>query len=168
MAKRRYSSRGRRAPRRATQWFDQTIAINALAENQITSTTLLPTILDLAKKGATILRTLIDINIQAVTVNVNLILDVGVVMMQSDAIVAGAFPDPADDAEQPGWLYRKSIGLYTTDAFSTVNRVPFLADIKAKRKFAGEAWELMMIWERDAAVGTLNIQGLVRVLIAKP
>ncbi len=160
----RSTRRGR--PRRATEWFDSLIQVNALSANGQSGVTLDSNFSQPNRKGATVVRMLLDLNFQAATVDVNLQVGLGIYLCEGDARASTIFSDPFAADEQPGWLYRNNLGVFTTNLFAYNESRQLEKDVRTKRRYQGEDQHLMLILERDAAVGDVNVQGLLRVLIA--
>jgi len=158
------SSRGSSHPRRAREWFDTTLNFSVAAGGQ-GFLALSPFLLDDERKGATIVRTLIDFWISTVTANVFLDAYAGITFVTDDALSAGVLPDPSDDTDQPGWMWKKKIVVV-----STSENVPearnTLVDLRSMRKFPGESVNPTFII--DSVSGAFDVDGLIRMLVLKP
>jgi len=153
--------------KRQTEWFDFILEQNGLAANAQLGLRLDNSLAVTEKKGITLVRTIIDINVQAGTTGANLELFLGISLISEDSFVAASLPDPLDDDEQAGWLYRKTVGLAASVLFDHSQTVQVVADIHAMRKYPGEDFLLCLTLERDAAAGSLNVFGQVRLLYKK-
>ena len=120
---------------------------------------------DSIKKGLTIVRTIIDISLTALTANTGVLVACGLVLVEGDAFGASVFPDPLTDDEQPGWLFRTHRRVESES--TSVARQFIQEDIKARRTMRGEDAEFLMIWESGAGAN-VRIAGMIRVLAMKP
>ncbi len=172
MATRTGRSRGRgrvsSAPKRATEWFDTAVAETDLTAGLQVLLNMTTNLSDIVRKGSTILRILIDLNMRSVTGNVLAGIGLGLVLMQIDAFVAGSPPDPLDDDEQPGWMWRDQQTVVMANVNDQSQTKTFKLDLRAKRKFPGEDSLLVLVIERDAPVATLELHGHIRTLVLKP
>ena len=151
-----------RRPRRPVEWFDTLVDLSLAASTQ-NGTVLTTNILDAVKKGATIVRTIVDLWYSVNALNQNSICDLGLVMINDDAIGSGSFPDPQTVTDKPGWMLRKRVVIQGSE-----ENVPesnhFVFDLKTSRILAGDDMDLILITNNNAG-GQVNIKGLVRVLI---
>ena len=90
----------------------------------------------------------------------------GLVLVELDAFAAGVVPDPATMDDQPGWLYR-AIKTVRAKDLDEAPITELQVDLRTRRKFPGEDVLYTLILERDAAVGSMTITGLIRFLILK-
>ena len=158
--------RGRSRPRRASEWYDVSIS-ETLTANQQDLTDLSTNVEPSHRKGSSIVRTILDLQFIPATANVQLSVDIGLVLMELDAFASVVAPDPAIDDDQPGWLYRGSRTARTGDT-NNPNPQSLQLDLKSRRKFPGEDVLYTLILERDSAVGSLFIKGLIRFLLLRP
>ena len=166
MPRRRRSSRG---PRRQAEWFDRIVNVNSIGTGT-TQVVNLDGNMDVAmKKGATVVRIILDLMAFALTAGTGTVLSVAIAMIEQDASVAGAIPDPEDDDEQPGWLYRTARPVVTSVLNDSSQATRVAVDLHSKRKYRGEDFALQMILENHAGgLSSVNVDGVTRVLMLKP
>ena len=97
-------------------------------------------------------------------------IDLGIAVLDRDAVAASAFPDPnaQDDRPPTGWVYRSSVG-----AQQNGSGAPILTnerfDLRAQRKLAGG--QLTLVVNNTSLGGTsftVDISGIIRVLLLLP
>ena len=164
MTTRRRRGGGRR---RGVEWFDRTVNSTLTASNQV-GIDLSTDLSNVNRKGATVVRMLLDITLQPVTIDVNLRSYMGIYMAELDAFNASNFPEVAVDDEQPGWMYRMMRNVRTHDVDQLPANSHIEVDVRAKRRFVGEDTLLTLVLERDAAVGGVLFTGMVRTLVMRP
>ena len=96
--------------------------------------------------------------------------DIGIGMIERDALAAAAVPDPTSATEEPGrgWVWRTRCGISQNGAGAPVfTRCMF--DIRAQRKIDSAA--VAMLVQHTAGLGTsfgIHIVGIVRCLLLLP
>ena len=159
----------RSAPRRTVEWFDRIVNVNSIGAGT-TQVFNLDGNMDVSvKKGSTIVRIILDIVAVALTAGTGTVLSVAIAMIEQDASTAGAIPDPEDEDEQPGWLYRTASPVFTSVVNDSTQAHRFFVDLKSRRKYAGEDYACQCILENHAAgMSAVNVDGISRMLVMKP
>ena len=116
-------------------------------------------------KGARVRRLIIDVDARLATIGTGGVLGIGICMVDNDGAGAGAVPNPADSGEQPGWLWRDSKGISSSDLNDNAQAVKFKADLKVNRRFLGGDMNLALILELGASTSNVNLDGLIRAVI---
>ena len=150
---------------RTKEWFDVFVGLTTTSGTQVGQNLTAGIAVD-ELKGMTVIRTIGRLILQPGTLNVRPVLSMGTLMMNDDAFSAGAFPDPADADEEPGWLWRESRVVQIATLDTSPNQV-LQWDSRASRKFRGEDDNLVLVVEQSAVAVTCTWDGLVRVLVLK-
>ena len=164
--RRRFS--GRRGPRRAAEWSDEHVNETVLS-NDGREVTLLAGVPDDEFKGLTVVRNIIHLVCALAGVSTGGRVSFGLVLVEVVAVAASAFPNPEVEGQQPGWLWRHvdtvSQGIANVRSEFTV----IDADIKAKRRYPGEDYRLMLLMAASTTGGgvSVNVDGQVRTLFLK-
>ncbi len=153
-----------RGTRRSTEWFD-TILNTALAVFSQLVTNLSNSHGAGQRANATLVRTLIDLEVTLQAAGTGLVLHSGIYLAESDSIAAGAVSDPDDTDEEPGWVWRNVAPVFTSVTSDRAQTTRLQFDIKARRRFPGEDYSLILVMNTSAGSGSVNIDGLVRTLI---
>ena len=155
----------RRAPRRQTRWVDRILMGFNLAALANVSVDLLAQLPEIQRKGCTVTRLVGRANaLTAGTVNSAAHLHMGIVLASTDAIGAGALPDPEDEAEQPGWMWRDFLTVVTDVAGDFGNNSQLTFDLRAQRRLAGADQSLVLVAKNDSTINAFIIDLQVRVL----
>ena len=155
-----------RGPRRQTEWLDSIIN-STIPSSNIIQVVLSDQMNESQLKGATVLRVILDLAAGLVTAGTGGVLSLGIAMVLDAAVAATSLPVPATSGEQPGWLWRASQGVFTTAPNDKSQQTLWKADIKARRRFSGADSNLVFIMETGVASANINLDGLIRVLVAK-
>ena len=150
--------------RRAVEWFDVDMSFSVASAGQ-ESRALTVSMLDSQKKGATIVRTVLDLWLISTVLNARVEIVFGVVLINDDAFASSALPDPSDPSDQPGWMWRQKV-IIAGDASNTDETVHVHVDSPAKRKFPGEEHQQLLII--DSQTGAFDVECWGRVLVMKP
>jgi len=117
----------------------------------------------IAKQGLTLLRSFITLRLNSVDALLSAESVFGFIMMDGDAVAAGAFPDPRTDVDAP-WLYwDRRVLLPPSDSGQHLR-----IDIRAKRRFAGNDMNFMFILDNDDAAQSLEFVLAFRLLLGLP
>ena len=157
-----------RAARRALVWYDQFIDIPGLPLDTSSSRTFAVQMPDSLRKGATLVRTIVDLMAGLSVAGTGGMLAMGIVITNDDALAAAALPNPEDDADQPGWLWRVRKSVFTNITTDRATLTPFFVDLRAKRKMSGEDLTPVLIVRNIGSAQSYNINGLIRSLWMKP
>ena len=157
--------RGVRRARRAVEWFDSLINETVTTSQQTDD--LSANIPSDEKKGMTIIRLLIDLVCAAAATGTGNVIAMGIAMVENDAVAAAAFPDPGAETDQPGWLWREVFSVYTSTLNDRAQSVPIVRDIRARRRFPARQTSLYLIIDTVSGSTSINIDGSIRVLVAK-
>ncbi len=156
-------------PRRGVYWED-TIIDQTLGANSQFGQSLDAGIPEDEKKGVTVTRILLEIDVVAVTAGTGGIFSAGIAIVQDDASAALSFPDPDSVGDDPGWLWRVARqGVFNNDPNDFSQARHYKLDLRAQRKYVGEDYSLMLIGMNLAGVASsLNVDGSLRVLYKRP
>ena len=153
------------ARRRTAEWYD--VSFNdSIAQNVQDIKDMSTNLESNERKGATIVRTIIDLQFIPATSNVQMRTFLGLVLVELDAFASAVVPDPSLSDDQPGWLYRAQTSVRASSV-NDPNPYRLQADIKSRRKFPGEDVLYTAILERDSAVGNVLVTGWIRYLVLK-
>ena len=121
------------------------------------------------RKGATVQRVLLELWTRNDTINSVQHMDFGIMWVDTDAVVAGGFPDPNNETEQADWLVRGRMVNVTPvlNEQSPLNHRTY--DLHSQRMCRAENDQLMLILQTSASAGGgLFVSLFSRVLILKP
>ena len=150
-------------PRR-TRWLDDFAAVSPSASGQATAELDTPLAAETHVQGYTIVRVILRLDAQITTLGARGSLSYGLVLMDIDAVSAGAFPDPSGVDEVP-WLLRDRI-VMTRDADAGPQDLVMNYDLRAMRKYTGHS-SLQFIADADSASAWVN-SVTSRVLVKIP
>ena len=119
-------------------------------------------------KGMTLVRTLIDVDVNGTLSGAAGMLAAGMTLIHSDAFAAGAFPDPEDEVDQPGWAWRTFRAFAGVAATESYTPTRIREDIRSKRKIVGDDQDMIIIWSNRSTTTAVDIDGIVRGLWLKP
>ena len=145
--RRRGPSRSRaavRGPRRRTDWDTVLIDRATIGAGGQGVTDLMSGFMEGLRKGLTIIRSIGEIQIEAVTNSFEI--SIALAYVPQEPAAAGVFPDPSSDASFP-WMWWHRLAGDTTAG--EVLRVPI--DVKSKRRFRDASDRLYMILDNDGA-----------------
>ena len=157
----------RGSPRRKLEWVDTIINFDALGSLGQTHDRLTAGFSDDVKKGATLVRTIVDIGANLTVAGPGGVLSLGLLYSTDDTIAALAFPEVDVEGEQPGWLWRSSKSVFTQTANVKSNETRFAFDLRMSRKFPGSGTDLVFLANMSATSEAVNIDGLVRCLFMR-
>ena len=90
----------------------------------------------------------------------------GIVIINMDAEVAGALPDPQDDFDRAGWVIRGRIFVKQDSLSDSSQWGRTERDVKGQRKFSNEEQTLQLV-VNNAGAFSLNWAAFIRVLIKR-
>ena len=152
-------------PRKAVEWFDTIISVTIAASAQAELQLLGGLVVD-EFKGARIVRTIVDLFLVATTAGTGTILSTGIAMINRDALSAGAVPE-ADDTADKGWLWRTNKSVFTSVVNESQQQSHLLYDSRTSRRMRSDDDLMSMVFNTNAGASSINIDGLVRVLVEK-
>ena len=152
--------------RRTPEWFDLDINIGQVAGGQ-GFRNLTANMQDDEKKGMTLVRTIVDLDLHATSVSSGGRLALGIVIAEDDAIAAGSFPEAQDNIGKPGWVWKALKTFGTSDINDRSQRTIIHEDLKSRRKFQASGYDLVLIVNNFEGVTAVNIDGLIRTLWLK-
>ena len=155
-----------RAPRRAVEWFDTIVDLASGINTQDTLQLSQGIVAD-ERKGMTLVRTIISLDLVAITAGTGTLVSMGIVMMPLEAVLAGAFPDPNISSDNPGWIWRWHRGVFTSVVNDRSQVVHVAHDTPAMRKFPTQDYQVRFILNTAAGASTINTDGLIRTLYKK-
>ena len=150
------------------EWFDKQSNVSVASSGQ--GSIILDTQLGNAeKKGAQVMRMILDYNLAADAVGSGGSIDFGVFFVEEDARAAGALPEADSEGDQPGWIWRKRFFCYTSDVNDRAQATHVSYDARPLRRYRGEDMSLLLVLDVGSLSGAanINIDGLARLLIAK-
>ena len=154
--------------KRAVEWYSRTLFNTAVAASGQSNLDLSSEVPDALKKGGTIIRTLLDLTVNANLASTTTDVSLGLVLVTADALAAGAFPDARAFQDEPGWLYKNTCLVRGDASFAAAYQGTHIKeDLRGRRKFTGEEMRYVLLMEAGTAAG-LVITGLVRWLLMKP
>jgi len=120
------------------------------------------------RTGMTLVRTLIRMEYRLSIAGSGGFFDVALSIMDLDALSAGAGPDPADSAEQPGWTWREHVAISSSLVNDNSQAVILTADVKSRRRFRGENFTYVLNHDMGVLSSSINADGMIRSLWMKP
>ena len=120
------------------------------------------------RKGMTLLRTLIDLTSVVISAGSGGLISMGLYMVHTEAAGAVAFPD-ANEQDDQGWIWRSGprvISATNINDISANNR--WIFDLKGKRRFPSEDHGIYLLIDASTLAQSVNTDGLIRMLMAKP
>ena len=161
-ARRRFS----RGARRVTEWLDTTISHNTIATGATVINDLLIQLPADEKKGANIARAIIEITAQMSVASSGGIASLGITTMQGDALAALAYPDPQEDSDRVGWLWRAQKIVASDSVNDSSQFARFVFDIRTSRSLRGADMNMLLILHY-AGADSVNFDGFIRLLVKK-
>ena len=162
------SSGGRpQAQRRAVEWFDFHVNQTLAAASQMVLT-LDANLGNDVKKGATIVRCLLDLWIMPVTADTGGTAGMGLAIFNDEALAASAVADTDAADDRTAWLWKVFFPFFTTNVSDKSQSVRFKEDLRGMRKYPSEDHSLALIGDNATGTTSFNIDGLVRFLVKKP
>ena len=119
------------------------------------------------RKGATLVRTLIDLYVMAVTAGTGGTCGLGISMVNLDGHAASALPEADSASDQPGWIWRTVVPVFTDTVNAFANATHIKEDIKSRRKYAGDDMLIDLIIDNVTGSTSFNVDGMIRLLIMK-
>ena len=164
-----------RANKRITAWDDQLVNTVNLVEGTQAPVLLAENVADPEKRGCTIVRMLIGIQIMPSnpnTANGTQRVMIGVGVTSDDAFSAGALPDLETDADFPvqGWMYRDSFVVVDIASGGNPGMVVRIEkDIRAQRKI-DRSTPFLVLRTNTIQGSTIGVMysGIVRILYKLP
>jgi len=155
---------------RTVKWFTTLRTDQVLASGLQTTFDLLAGVAVANRKGSTVTRFLLDIWMTPDTINSRKAIDFGTVWVDSDAVVAGAFPDADVETEKVDWLMRSRMVVLGPNAGSIFLQPPMRSyDIRSQRICRADNDELRLICDINAiTTGGVFITFISRVLLRLP
>ena len=157
------------ASRRRFQWYTRLYMNQPLAAGTQDCVDLLPPTVwaDAQKKGATLTRLLLRINIRGQVNGQTSYTYFGVAMVNADAAAALAFPDADIEADNVAWLMRDFTLNSAGDIFDVSQHQERSYDLRGQRVWRSEQEELHCIFNQDLA-GATTISLMSRILMRLP
>ncbi len=153
--------------RRPTEWFTTSRLFTLLADGAQTNETLLSAAGIGARfiKGTTITRMIIDLRLKPATIAQQTSLFWGIVVMNSDARAAGAFPDTDDVSDRPDWMIRGRMQSISENLSKLSNQDHRVIDLKSQRVLHSEEDELQLIFDNTSEGFAIFFSLFIRVLV---
>ena len=152
--------------RRGLFWIDTNIDENTASGTQ-DMTDLTTLMVDDEKKGATLVRTILHLDMILTAAGTGGLMALGLVMVDDDAMSAGAVPEANSAGEQPGWIFRSQRVISTTDPNDSSQFLKWDLDIRARRKLTGENSNLLLIINAGSLSASVNSDGWARMLFMR-
>ena len=153
-------------PGRALKWYttiarDQPIAAGAQANHGILGT------LDVGvHKGATVTRILGRVEMGTDTLVTDGFLSFGAIILNTDAVIAGALPDPQTAADNADWLFRDELHTRMSSLSDGSQLARGVYDIRSQRILRSEQDVLHLVVAASGVGLEYNI--FIRVLLRLP
>jgi len=157
---------GRRGARRKVEWFDFEINVTAVA-SQLVPVNLTANLQDDEKKGMTLLRTILHLELLTPTVGTGGKLAMGLLMVEDDALAAAALPEPEDNIQKPAWTWKAIRSFHTSVANDRAQITQIDADLRGRRRFPASGFDFVLLLKNFSGTVNCNIDGHVRLLFAK-
>ena len=154
--------------RRKPVWQGQVFELTSLTAGQqavINMGSLLPDIVEnpIGRQGLTIMRTFVSLRIASTDAEFSAECAFGIIMVDGDAFVSSALPDPVLDVTAPWMYWDRRVCLPSSDSGQHLS-----LDVKARRVFKGNDDTPAFIIDNDDAVQTLEFSFSFRMLLLKP
>ena len=155
---------------RVFQWYSKELRAQTLAAGAATNLPLFSVadVTATAIKGATVTRTLMYLRLSGASIAETNLLYWGLVLVNADAAVAGAFPDPQDLSDRPGWIGRgrlennMSLSINDSSQWTVLN-----LDLRSQRILHTEETEYHLVLDNDFIfIGIIS--AFVRTLMRMP
>ena len=88
-------------------------------------------------------------------------------MAHGDGVAANAIADLETADEQAGYLWRWSGSCFTSAVNDSTQQTVLREDLKSKRRFPTRDHELLLVLTASVSSITVNVDGIVRVLVLK-
>ncbi len=151
--------------KRSVFWVDTIDQVNILAASGQQTVDLLPVESGAARKGQTITRLILKLVIEPSVADISYRPTWGVVLVNSDALTAGAVPESNDEDDQPGWLLR-DVGIAEThDVNDGSNFLRMEYDLASQRRFYNQQNRLIFEISQGASGQSLVWHLFARVLV---
>ncbi len=167
MTQRRRRRSFSRRPRRTVEWHNTNLNQLLTSGSQI-SLELSAGIAQDEVKGMTVMRVIVDLVAQLSVAGTGGLVSMGIAMVAEEAVTAGGIPDTNVEANEASWMWLRA--LQTVSATNLSDRssfTPFLYDSKVMRRFRFEELQLRWICNAGTLSANVNINGSIRVLVAK-
>ena len=172
MTTRRRTSRRTSASRsrRKYQWVgfqtDETIALSASVNSQTTLGLYTP---DLDDQGKTLMRIIYDLHVIPPNTTGDYPFTFGIMMVDADAVAAGATPDPMTDLADPWLIWRQAhIAMHAnTGPYQAGGLAGMPGDVKARRRITASS-DVLAIFESGGMTASVDITMGGRILLALP
>ena len=157
-------SGNRRAPKRPVFW-DDTIVNESLANGAVAVFGLDQGIPEDELKGITVTRLLLQFSLQAQTVNTSGQFHAGIYVAENDAVAALAVADPQTVSDDAGWMWRVANQVWASSNINDSSQfLRVREDLRAQRTYPGEDYTLIIHMVNNNALGSVNIDGIIRTL----
>ena len=166
MARSRRHRGGRPASIRQTQWLDSLLELT-LAGNSISVLDLTANLAVQEQKGTTIVRTILDLTLSSNAADVSNLIDMGIVLADAGAVLAGHLAQPEVQNDQPSWVWRARKHVRVANVSNSNQYATVSMDTKSKRKFVGNERDYLFV-ANNTGTEAVTVRGLIRVLIQKP
>ena len=153
--------------RRETEWYslDRTFATlgSGVQSNELLFGT--ASVASQQIKGTTITRMLIDMYLKADSVAQLVNLYWGIVVLNRDAVVAGAFPEADDVSDRAGWMVRGKLNTIQDSLSDSSQWARRTLDIRSQRLMRNEEDELQLVVDASSSGFILQWAAYIRVLV---
>ncbi len=158
-----------RGDRRPFEWYSAFIDFADLAAGSQTNMLMYNAVTHGTRniKGATITRMLMELVVRSNSVAQDNILFWGIVIVNSDARAAAAFPEPRDVSDRPDWLARGRMQNKQSDLSDSSQWTTKTLDLRTQRIIRAEEDELHLIIDNDGSL-IFEWSAYVRTLVRLP
>ena len=119
------------------------------------------------KKGATLIRTIVNLSTVLTASGSGGKFSMGLVMVNDDANASLAFPDPGSAGDDAGWLWRTERPIATSDSNDASQWIMTNLDLRGRRKFPGEEFDIHLLIAAGTLTANINTDGWIRMLFMR-
>ena len=111
--------------------------------------------------------TILDFTMRTDSTDTRSLIDMGLILQDQTAVLAGnvAQPNVADD--QPGWSWRTRRTVHVSDINDSSQFTRVSEKVKSMRRFTGNEVSYLLV-VNNPTLATINVEGIIRTLIKKP
>ncbi len=151
--------------RRETQWYTKILGFSSLASSAQTSLDLLSGMPQDMRKGATVTRMVYKLVVRPTAVAQLVEAHYGVVVVSTEAFVAGAMPEADVVSDRPdwmmrGWLYSMADSISDRSQYDTTEM-----DLRAQRRLPSEDNTLALVFDASTSGFGLEFAVFFRTLM---
>ena len=154
---------------RALQWFTSISDAQTVTSGGQSANELLAGLSDTLRKGSTITRIIMQLVLHAGTVDTTFgRVKYGIVLMNQDAVSAGAFPDADVATDNVDWLVRGAEVVSATSLTDSSQFVSVFRDLRAQRMLRTGQELLEFIIDQSTSGQVIGYDLFTRILVRLP